>query len=110
MTVTRTSAPDGDSPARRPRATDAASSPQPGLFVFWGFAQSWAGVAGPVAAGLLFIFLADLTYQHLSGEGVRPLEGAARETDMRGGEFARRLDAALASEPSTPVAETLRAV
>ena len=108
--MTRTHAPDGDSRARRPRATDAASGPQPGLFVFWGFARSWAGVAGPVAAGLLFIFLADLTCQHLNADRVRALEAAALEIDMRAGEFARRLDAALASEPSTPVAETLRAV
>src|SRR5271168_638587 len=110
MTMTRTHAPDGDSPARRPRASDAASSPQPGLFVFWGFARSWAGVAGPVAAGLLFIFLADLTWQHLSAERVRAFEVAAFELDMRASEFARRLDAALASAPSTPVAETLREV
>jgi len=108
--MTRTHAPDGGSPARRPRAADAASSPQPGLFVFWDFARSWAGVAGPVAAGLLFIFLADLTWQHLNADRVRALEVAALDIDMRAGEFARRLDAALASEPSTPVAETLRAV
>ena len=108
--MTRMHAPDRDSPARMPDAVDAAPSSQPGSFLFWSLARSWAGVAGPVAAGLLFIFLADLTWQRLSAERGRDLEVAALELDMRAGEFARRLDAAIASAPATPVAETLRAV
>ena len=108
--MTRTNAPDGESPTRKPRGAEAPPSPRPGPSLFWRSAGSWTGVAGPVAAGLLFLFLADLTLRHLTAERVRALEIAALEVDMRTGEFARRLDAALAAAPSTPVAETLRAV
>jgi two-component system cell cycle sensor histidine kinase PleC len=73
-------------------------------------ARSWVFVAGPVAATLLFVFLADLTWRHLSAERVRALDAAASELDMRASELARRLDIALLSAPSAPVAETLRAV
>jgi two-component system cell cycle sensor histidine kinase PleC len=108
--MTRTHAPDGDSPERKPQVVDAAPVSRGGSLRFWESARSWAGVAGPVAAGLLFIFLADLTWRHLSAERVRALAVAAFELDMRAGELARRLDAALASAPSTPAAETLREV
>jgi two-component system cell cycle sensor histidine kinase PleC len=108
--MTRTLAADGDSPQRKLRLFDAAPVSQGGSLRFWESARSWAGVAGPVAAGLLFIFLADLTWQHLSAERLRSLEVAAFELDMRAGELARRLDAALASAPSRPAAEILREV
>ena len=108
--MTRTHAPDGDSPERKPRVVDPAPVSQGGSHRFWESARSWAGVAGPVTAGLLFIFLADLTWQHLSAERTRALGVAAFELEMRAGELASRLDAALVSATSTPVAETFREV
>jgi two-component system cell cycle sensor histidine kinase PleC len=108
--MTRTLAADGDSPQRSQPVVDAAPVSRGGSIRFWESARTWAGVAGPVAAGLLFIFLADLTWQHLSAERVRALAVAAFELDMRAGELARRLDGALASAPSRPAVEILREV
>jgi two-component system cell cycle sensor histidine kinase PleC len=85
-----------------------APSPEPGLFLVWDLVRSCAGFGGPLAAAFLFIFLADLTWRHLSAERVRALETAELQLDMRANEFARRLDAAIATAPGAPLAETLR--
>jgi two-component system cell cycle sensor histidine kinase PleC len=107
--MTRTLAADGDSPQRK-WVVDAAPVSQGWSFRFWESARSWVGIAGPVAAGLLFIFLADLSWQHLSAERARALKDAAFGLDMRASELARRLDAAFASAPSRPAADILREV
>ena len=107
--MTRTLAADGDSPQRK-WVVDAAPVSQGGSFRFWESARSWVGIAGPVAAGLFFIFLADLSWQHLSAERARALKDAAFGLDMRASELARRLDAAFASAPSRPAADILREV
>ena len=68
--------------------------------------RAWAGHAGPIAAILLFALLVSLAVSHLSRSRALALDAAERDLNLRAGEIARRLDAALV--PGADVQKVLR--
>jgi two-component system cell cycle sensor histidine kinase PleC len=108
--MTREPAAAGDSRPRDQGSADGAPDPEPSGHRAKEFARTCAGAIGILAASLLFIVLAASTWRHLDDERVRALDAAASELNLRLDAFARRFEAALASSPSAPPAETLKSV
>ena len=73
----------------------------------WGLRADWFA---PAAAALLFASLGSIAALHLANERARILEATARDVDLRVGELARRLDAALAAAPGRSLAQALSEV